>query len=181
MDRETISGVVRKALNKAFNKLHGQGAGLGEWTCEVKTQLCAAGQRAKLNVCASDVANANHKAWLYDVCWLRYGQANLPVEPLVDPWFDNLNEAVLIVESEWGNLGDIRDDFQKLLVGRALVRCMIYEDNKGQGDSVVNWLAGMMGSYSATASDDFYLLARYTDDGFEYWHLYGNGTVVRVT
>ena len=186
MDRETISGIVRESLEKAFDELHGQSAGDGEWTYEVKTRLCRAGTKQGLYVCAKDVRDADkdNGEWLYDVCWLRYDEANPPSGTLVDPLLDNLKEVVLIVESEWAkggsDLGQIRDDFQKLLVGRARVRCMIWQDTKEQDNTVVNWLAGMMSRYLATASDDFYLLARYTDEGFQYWHLYGNGTVERV-
>lgn len=189
MDREAISCIVRGSLNRAFTDLHGQGVGDTEWTSMVKTRLCESGKGERFYTCARDVVESkrNHGEWLYDVCWLRYGDAHSRATPLVDAWLDYLNEAVLIVESEWWrygksekcNLGDIRDDFQKLLVGRACVRCMIWDDNKkAKNDStVVNWLAGMMSSCVETAPHDFYLLARYTDEGFEYWHLHGNGTV----
>lgn len=163
---------------------HGRDAGTGEWTKKIKTQLCTAGaaQQPPLYVCASDVETANNGEWLYDVCWLRYGKAAPLAELHADHGLDCLAEAVLILECEWADggmaLGRIRDDFQKLLVGRARVRYMIWEDNKGEDDSAVaEWLVGMMSESLKTAPDGFYLLARYTDEGFQYWHLYGNGTV----
>lgn len=180
MDQETISAIVRESLDRAFRKLHGGSASTREWTREVKAQLCAAGQDQKLYVCAAGVKGADNPEWLYDVCWLRYGEENPPLAQLVDG-FDYFDEAVLIVESEWANggtcLGQIRDDFQKLLVGRARVRCVIWEDNEQDDRKIVCWLKSMVLRYMETAPDDFYLLARYTDDGFQYSHLYGNGTV----
>ena len=184
MDRETVSEIVRHSLNEAFAALHGRGAGAGEWTREIKTQLCVAGaaQQPPLYVCASGVEAADSGEWLYDVCWLRYGEANPLAVAHADPGLDCLNEAVLILECEWADggmdRGRTRDDFQKLLVGRARVRCMIWEDNKGEDDpAVAEWLVGMMSECLETAPDDFYLLARYTDRGFQYWHLHGNATV----
>jgi hypothetical protein len=55
---------------------------------------------------------------------------------------------------------------------------MTWEYDKGQEDpGVVEWLADKMSECQETAPDDFYLLARSTDQGFQYWHLCGNGTV----
>ncbi len=184
VDRETVSEIVRHSLNEAFAALHRQGAGAGEWTKEIKTQLCLAGssQQPPLHVCASGVEAADNGEWLYDVCWLRYGEAVPLGEPQAGPGLDCLTEAVLILECEWsdGGLdrGRIRDRFQKLLVGRARVRCMIWEDDREEDDpGVAEWLVGMMMERLETAPDDFYLLARHTGRGFQYWHPHGNGTV----
>ena len=42
---------------------------------------------------------------------------------------------------------------------------------------IAEWLVETMSECMETAPDDFYLLARYSDRGFQYWHLQGNGTV----
>ncbi|MDE0035592.1 MAG: hypothetical protein OXU75_20995 [Deltaproteobacteria bacterium] len=42
---------------------------------------------------------------------------------------------------------------------------------------MAEWLVEMMSEWMETAPGDFYLLARYTGRGFQYWHLHGNGTV----
>ena len=184
MDRNTISKIVRKSLNEAFCSLHGKGVRLEKRTKDIKTQLCAEGNSKSFYTCAKDVDNSNHGEWLYDVCWLKYGNAPSGTTYLVDSKLDFLEEAVLIVECEWWhtrgrrcNLGDIRDDFQKLLVGRACVRCMIWEDKEQDKSKIAKSLARMVTGYSATDSDDLYLLARYTAEGFQYWHLSGNGTL----
>ena len=184
MDRETVSEIVCHSLNEAFAGLHGKGAGAGEWTREVKTQLCVAGaaQQPRLHVCASGVEAADSEEWLYDVCWLQYGESNPLAEPRAEPSRDCLNEAILILECEWADggaePGRIRDAFHKLMVGRARVRCMIWEDGKEEDDpAVAEWLVGMMSECLETTPDDFYLLARHAGRCFQYWHLHGNGTV----
>jgi len=137
MDRESVSEVVRHCLDEAFGNLRGKRAGADEWTREIKTQLCLAGaaQQPPLRVCASGVEEADDGEWLYDVCWLRYGE---------DP--DCLNEVVLILECEWGGAGAdsgrVRDDFHKLVAGRARVRCMIWKDGNGRDDSGGGGVAG---------------------------------------
>ncbi len=67
-------------------------------------------------------------------------------------------------------MGDIRDDFQKLLVGRARVRCMIWDiAQKPQSDArIAGWLADMVRAYAGSTPDDFYLLAGYTESGFRF-------------
>ncbi len=54
MDREAVSEIVRHSLDEVFANLRRESVGAGEWTKEVKTQLCLAGaaQQPKLHVCA---------------------------------------------------------------------------------------------------------------------------------
>ena len=44
---------------------------------------------------------------------------------------DRVKGVPLVAEIEWGNRGDVWDDFQKLLVARAGVRVMIFDDHAG--------------------------------------------------
>ena len=179
MKRRIMSELIRKSLNRVFARL-AQNATAKEKTKAVKTALCVAGNSKGLFTCAKDVEKdkRNHGEWLYDVCWLQYG----------DPKFVYLKEAVLIAECQWWgkysekrNLDEIRDDFQKLLVGRARCRCMIWDDNREQDESTsVDCLIRMIRTCSATAPDDFYLLARYTAGGFQYWHVTGKGRKTRL-
>ena len=76
------------------------------------------------SVCASNVDSADWGEWLYDVSWL-HGKR----------W---LRSVPMVAECEWGNFGDIEDDFQKLLVPRASLRVMVCDgwwlpdDNNGK-------------------------------------------------
>ena len=60
--------------------------------------------------------NRDWPEWLYDVTWLKYEHEG---ERL-------LIEAPSVAECEWGNKGDIDDDFEKLLLARAGIRLMIF-------------------------------------------------------
>ena len=83
------------------------------WTKDIKTKLCEIGRdEFRCKACASDAAESKRDfpEWLYDVTWLEYAADG----PLVD--------AHLVAECEWGNLGNIDDDFEKLLLARASVR-----------------------------------------------------------
>ncbi len=164
MNQRTISKLIRDSLDSVFDRLEPQDATTTEWTKAVKTELCEVGNFKGLYTCAKDVdkSKRNHGEWLYDVCWLKY----------VNNQFDFLKEAVLIAECEWEKAqGSIIDDFQKLLVGRARIRCMIWEDNQEQDESfIVDKLVRIIRTCSATAPDDLYLLARYTAGAFQYWH-----------
>ena len=60
---------------------------------------------------------ANWKGFLWDATWLSY--------PDRDP--EKFSLAVLMAaEVEWGNWGDIRDDFDKLRVTNAALRVMVF-------------------------------------------------------
>ena len=178
MNREATAQIIRESLDRVFDDLHGQDVGDTDWTRKIKTELCDDGNLQNLYTCASSVDNAANGEWLYDVCWLRYDWAQDN-----DLDLDCLQEAVLIVECEWAqNWEDIRDDFQKLLVGRARVRCMIWEENwNARGEATIAMgLANMVQCYSYSTPDDFYLLARYSPEGFRYWHLLGNGCLIEI-
>lgn len=61
-----------------------------------------------------------------------------------DLGLDCSNEAVLEYErADAGTTpGRIGDAFHKLMVGRARVRCMIWEDRKGEDDpAIAEWLS----------------------------------------
>ena len=57
---------------------------------------------------------------LYDVTWLKHEN-------------DELVDAPLVAECEWGNKRDIEYDFEKLLLARAGVRLMIFDEPISKG------------------------------------------------
>ena len=57
------------------------------------------------------------------------------------------------------NLGGIQDDFYKLLVAMALVRCLIWDDRFQESPKTGRWLTAMMRAYAATDPNDLYPLA----------------------
>ena len=90
-------------------------------TAEIKTKLCEIGRQIfDCKVCAAlPVSHRDYGEWLYDVVWLKYH------EELTD---HPIRCVPLVAECEWGNYGQIKEDFQKLLLARASVRLMIFRD-----------------------------------------------------
>ena len=115
----------------------------------VKNKLSEIGQE-KLGcyVCASGVQRANWGEWLYDVTWLEY-----------DCDGGSLVDAHLAAECEWGNCGDIKDDFQKLLLARASVRLMIFGGWDECGSKrKLEWIANEIGNFKPSLDEDAWLL-----------------------
>ncbi|WP_299621022.1 hypothetical protein [Pelagibius sp.] len=104
----------------------------GPWTRQILTRLAKLGKKqnrhengAGIWVYASKTdaetetspSVADGGEWLFDLCWLDYAGR--------DTWAQ-LRTVPLVAEIEWGNQGDIIDDFQKLVLARARLRLMIF-------------------------------------------------------
>ena len=131
-----------------------------KWTLKIKTALCNVGIDNGYDVCAAGVDNANHGEWLYDVCWLNYDDDGM------------LESMQMVAESEWGrNIGDIEDDFSKLLVARAALRVMVCDGRHlpggEQGISTAERLREWVGAYNGNRAGDTYLLIVY--EGLHSW------------
>ena len=146
-----------------------------EWTPIVKTELCKIGRRFGYSVYARknevDKVYRDGGEWLYDVTWLEYERDN---GPLVD--------AHLVAECEWGNLGDIDDDFEKLLLARARVRLMIFVGNHKPGSKeIADRLAGKVREFKGSRAEDAWLLAAWegsNDDwSFRYFTIEMNAAI----
>ena len=128
------------------------------WTKAVKTELCNIGQdRFGCYVCAGGVDKADHGEWLYDVTWLEY-EKNGPSEGKVRR---KLVDAPLAAECEWDNLGEIYDDFEKLLLARTGVRLMIFHGwlKHGGPQGIAEQLAGRVREFNGSHPEDAWLLA----------------------
>ena len=94
-----------------------------QWTSAVLTPLCRIGQKEfDCSVYASsnfvDEQDKDGGEWLYDVTWCKY-------ERKYEKYF--LTSVPLVAECEWGNLGDIKDDFEKFIQARAAVRVFVFD------------------------------------------------------
>ena len=146
---------IMRAVRKGLNSLEvGEGKNGTVWTTVVKTELCKIGRdRFGCKVCASGVDKADFGEWLYDVTWLEYEKNDRG--KLV-----NLVDAPLVAECEWGNKGDIEDDFEKLLLARAGVRLMIFDGNYQPGSKeIAERLAGGGREFNGSRAEDAWLLA----------------------
>ena len=118
-------------------------------TTAIKTKLCHIGQdRFGCNVCLTGVQRADYPEWLYDVTWLKYDSVLF------------LIDTPLAAECEWGNTGDIEDDFQKLLLARASVRLMIFGGWDECGTKTkLEWMANQIRKFEPSRDEDAWLLA----------------------
>jgi len=94
------------------------------WTFHIKNSVCALGTRHDFYISAADVDddNTNNREWLYDVTWSDYGPEGFPD----DQASRHLRRVYLALESEMGNLGDIFDDFEKLIQSTAPIRVLAF-------------------------------------------------------
>ena len=82
----------------------------------------------------------------------------------------NLVDAPLVAECEWGNKGDIEDDFEKLLLARTGVRLMIFDHNwAGVGSKeIVEQLARMVREFNGSRAEDAWLLADWEQEDWSF-------------
>lgn len=150
MSIDEISKGVREALITVNPRLSCKGENGKVRTKVIKTALCETGNKLGYRVAASDVDNAKDTEWLFDVVWMT-----LAWEPS-----RQLKRIHLVVESEFGNAGDIVDDFEKLLVARADVRLMVFEKrNKSKVEEEFNRLQNEARQFCQSQPGDHYILA----------------------
>ena len=103
----------------------------------------------------------NGGEWLYDITWCEYKNSLLKSVPLV-------------AECEWGTLGAIKDDFDKLILARAAVRVMVYDGgySKDGAEGIANDLCRRVGAFEGNRPGDTYLLAGYDKDESSSWFRY---------
>ena len=154
-----------------------------EWTKAVKTELCEIGREFRFQVGASKVATENRdwSEWLYDITWLKYERGTAECE-----WDNKLVDAPLVAECEWGNKGDIKDDFEKLLLARADVRLMIFTgSNQAKSEKIAERLARKVREFKGSRAEDAWLLAAWegsNDDwSFRYFTIEMNAAVPFLT
>ncbi len=160
-NRDEISQRVHQVLTEVNDCLRGQGASDTEWTRAIKTGLCHAGHNLDYRVATSlDRRRATEGCadgpdfgeWLFDLVWMVWNG-----EPQ-----RQLNRICLVVESEWGDRGDILDDFEKLLVARSCVRLMIFQASNGaEVEAIFNLLQEESQAFEQSQTGDYYLLEGY--------------------
>lgn len=159
------------AINFAAREPTGEWVRWEVWTQLVLAALCKVGQeRFRCYVCTDrrHASKAEHGEWLtYDMMWLEY-TSHTRGNPKTS---GSLIGAHLVAECEWSStnrsIGDIEDDFSKLLLARAGVRLMVcYEwgaqwrhekikDARGLADHLAGWIQ----RFNGARAEDLYLLA----------------------
>lgn len=152
-DKDQIMRAIREGLDSLELTTSD---GNSVWTKAIATKLCKIGKGSdfKYEVGAEvERENRNWGEWLYDVTWLKYDAGCVVAAPLV-------------AECEWGNLEQIIDDFDKLLLARACVRLMIYDGGYGAGSKwIAEQLATRVRKFKNSTAEDSWLLAAWEKCG----------------
>ena len=182
-----IMRAVQKGLDSLTVALHVDEVGGDKvWTQAVKTKLCEIGHGFGYEVCASGMdSKADYGEWLYDVTWLEYerdlGKRGLDLTvqaraAAAERKRRLLIDSHLVAECEWGNLKDIIDDFEKLLLARAGVCLMIFEGiskriPEPRSKRAAEQLAGRIREFKGSCAEDDWLLAAWerNDDEEKGW------------
>lgn len=154
-------------LNDVAKKLEKEGCiGNKPWTEEIKEKLAKLAKKEGLDVFTCPSMLDEEQAWgewLYDFCWLQY-EVDKERKPL------RLRRVLLIVESEWGNFKEVHSDFEKLLVGRADLKLLIFQArDKAKIEERVKEITEFINLYSQTKKGEIYLLMGYDnkEGGFQ--------------
>ena len=120
------------------------------YTREILTGLCRVGSRLGFKVCSTPPAESERddSEWLYDVTWLK-----------ASPNGVYLANVPLVGECEWGNVSAIDYDFQKLLVARATLRVMVYQDYKDKEIVNAPRLIDQIAAFHGAEKDRYLLIA----------------------
>ncbi len=126
------------------------------WTLEIKAQLGALGLASGHAVFANECLGAGAQ-WLFALCWVEMRKGRMRGIPLA-------------MEVEWNlNLGEIAEDFDKLLQSRAQQRLMIFEQrNAADVAMVLKGLKARVGAYTARQRGDRFLFAGYDFTGRQF-------------
>jgi hypothetical protein len=151
IERE-IRGVLDSFGNDFWNEKW------GERTLRVKNEIGSIGN-GKYSIYASACDFSRNGEWLFDMTWLVLDNDGF------------ILDVPLILESEWLPSDEIGNDFQKLMVGRAGLRVMIFSVPGGQkATTEFENLRKAVGLFSAGQPSDRYLLAASCEEfgAFEY-------------
>jgi hypothetical protein len=123
------------------------------WTHEIKAHLGAMGLARGHAVFADECLGAGAQ-WLFALCWVDLRNGRMRGVPLA-------------VEVEWNlNMGEIAEDFDKLLQSSAQHRVMIFEQrNAADVSMALKNLKARVGAYTARRKGDRFLFAGYDFTG----------------
>ncbi len=143
LSRNTLTTILNEVTQWATQAdIMGEPWHDGEWAPYIKAALGAAGTEKGYTpyYTIPDIQSE----FLYDLIWVRENEG------------ERIVSVPLVAEIEWGNQGDVWDDFQKLLVARAGVRVMVFNGWPG----LLEELQAHVHQYAH--GGDRYLFAQYT-------------------
>lgn len=119
------------------------------WTREVKRVVGNIGKRYGFYVCASGWPGVFDNEWVFDLVWYKNDKD------------EHLVSIPLALESEWlRGFDDLKWDFEKLLVSKALLRVFVHQARTKAGvDEAQRGLIALISSFDGSARGDRYLFA----------------------
>ena len=142
MDSKGIIDTSKVILNRTAAELAGKGYGDFHWTKQIKKSFIKLGKSQGYYTCTHGLApgESDWGEWLYDITWIKYGKSGKFFNPY------DFHEVILTLESEWGDVGSVRDDYQKLVQAKSRFKVMIWQADNGFGNgNEVNYLYGKFG------------------------------------
>ena len=133
------------------------------WTREIRLEFAREGKARGLYAYPDRSDGLDRSEWLYDVCWIDYGNGYDPVSAAEMRLFKSV---LLAVECEWKvKITDFLDDFEKLLQVRSSLRVMIFGSDdpealahrSAQAEEVIR-------AYRDKREDDIFIVVRMYND-----------------
>lgn len=150
---EVVNEVIKQTLDEFnANAIKEYGIVTSEpWTRGIKNRICKIGKERGYEVRASSSEEAHSGEWLYDVVWRKISG-------------NKFVDVGLVLESEWKRSG-IDKDFQKLILARAELRCMIfYTASKQSAKREIEELINLVVEFSRSQTGDKYLFCAWLVD-----------------
>ena len=163
-ESKKIELLIRTTLTGATSVINNLPYKDKAWTEEIMTRLCNVGQEQDYYVCVSGVSESNRGEWLYDMTWLQY-EGN------------QLMDVGLVLECEWGYFSAVRADFEKLMLAKADLRCMIFwAANRQEAMDDILRIFDTIKEFQKTKDTDIYLFCVWLEDEAHfYFYNYPNG------
>jgi len=122
-------------------------------TAEIKRGIGKIGRDNGYLACATDFPRPKCQEWLYDLIWYRNTRDH------------HLEELIMVLESEWSrDLEEILYDFEKLLIAKAPIKVMIFQDHNDDLDTLWAMLAKGIRTFRSPDPGETYLLAAYREE-----------------
>jgi len=119
----------------------------------VKSEIGRIGQEHEYSV----VPNETERQWLYDLIWFRN-----------DP-NGQIREVALVLESEWSrDACHIHEDFQKLLIAKAPIKVMVFQDHGSNLPDLWRLLKDGIRVFEPQYSDETYILAAFKNEEYKF-------------
>jgi hypothetical protein len=148
----TLDEISRELIQGLPSDLSDPYAANTPWTKAVTDRLRQMGSRRGMLACGH--RSQDHGEWLLDVTWM----------------VPERHEIVLAVESEWGELGEVEDDFDKLMSIKARRKLLLFstKHHEGAGNIMKRIESNMLAYPYHLAGEEYMALEVIAQGAFRY-------------